>query len=305
MPFAIGLRVYRISVYDKSDYSTVQLGNKRAVDLFSIIDNFVTQNSTINEHDSIQRSWFLEEKSREGNAAIKGIINYGTFGFESNLIDRKTKKNNYRRLTTDLEEIPLYFQFWMPKGGDFGFFAAQSFQARSCVTLVTSSFAKYFEDRNSQFGVSFHKLMPEDVKGSKIFSSPVTKITMIKKSLPTDKADIYLDDVDPSEAEYHVTIKARRKKTLGNLIDFSTKDASSKVAAIHTSIEFDSAKAEISFGGRKRTVGIFGLSSEAGTIDITDSIDRGGDGHPTFLSVDRETNIILKDFYRALSKQQP
>jgi len=65
-------------------------------------------------------------------------------------------------------------------------------------------------------------------------------------------------------------------------------------------ISFSEAVAEVQVGNKKRKVGVFGLNSDAGVIDVTDDIVRGDDGHPTFKSLVKETNAILEDMYETM-----
>src|SRR5262245_48108074 len=84
------------------------------------ISHFIDAHRTGIQNSELERSWYFELRDEDpGN--YRGYIHYGTFGFESNFVDAKTKKRNYRRKTTDVEEIPLYFEFWLPKKENFGF----------------------------------------------------------------------------------------------------------------------------------------------------------------------------------------
>ena len=74
------------------------------------MDNFVLINSNVNVRDDPERTWFLDPRETDGSGSSRGLVQYGTFGFESNIKDSKTKKINYGRLLTDVEEVPLYYE---------------------------------------------------------------------------------------------------------------------------------------------------------------------------------------------------
>lgn len=61
-------------------------------------------------------------------------------------------------------------------------------------------------------------------------------------------------------------------------------------------VSFTKAHAEIRVGGKLRRIGIFGPSSDAGTIDVTDDV-KFKDGHPTFSSLAAQANQLLSSFY--------
>lgn len=103
-----------------------------------------------------------------------------------------------------------------------------------------------------------------------------------------------------------ISLVAKRKGMLGLLgpILQAIKPDDAGVV-VHEGISFGEASADIRVGGRVRSVGIFGTNSDAGVIDLTESIKRGADGHPTFESVEKETGAILQDFYATIQEKKP
>jgi len=303
MSFSIGLRFYQVHIHKVQDRNPV--GFQKDVmtsDPYVFMKEFVKNNQEIRDREDLQRSWFLDAKPVDGARDIKGYIKYGTYGFESNLIDRKSKKSNYKRKSSDLEEIPLYFQFWVPDAGPCGFAVFQSFQGRSCVTLVIGAITEQFKAKHKGYALSFKKIMPEDVKGSSLYSAPVKQVRLVKKSMPRDKADKYLKNIEAEEVDFEISLKAKRKRNLGNILSLRKgADQTSSSFLVYDGIKFDEAIAEVSVGGRRRTVGIMGYNSDAGTVEISDSVSWGPDGHPTFQSVSREADTILQDFYKTMS----
>lgn len=243
----------------------------------------------------------LRKKGNAGAGNSQGYVHYGTFGFESNFIDTKTKKHNYRRKTSDIEEIPLFYEFWFPKGSPFGFTAFQSFQGRSCITLVMNKIKEAFEKENTNHIINFKKLLPNDAKGSAYYSSPVRELRLIKRKASSDLADQYFENPSPESIDLQLVITARRRKSLGVLSSLLNSVKSSDRSVItHDGIDFPEAVAEIRVGDRTRRVGVLGFNGDAGVIDITDVIARGSDGHPTFESLKKESYTILRDFYSVM-----
>lgn len=303
MAFSIGLRVYQVMVYRERDKTPLDLTTDgSATDVFRFFSEFINSRGQPTDREDLQRSWFMETRGVGSVTSHEGYVNYGTYGFESNLVDRKTKRSNYRRQPGDLEEIPLYFKFWTPVGQSFGLAAFQSFQARSCVQLVINSASEMFSAKHKGFRLYFRKLMPEDVRSSALYSAPVKQFTFVKKTLPQAKEDRYLFDVDPDEVEFEVSIKAKRRKSLGTLLSFKEKAGPGSALLRYDGIQFDEAKAEITVGNKRRTVGVLGYSSDAGVIELAESIQLGPDGHPTYESIRLETDAIFKDFYSTLAK---
>jgi len=66
--------------------------------------------------------------------------------------------------------------------------------------------------------------MPTDIKNSALFNAPVKEVTLIKKSMTRDAADAYLKNINATELDFEVRLKAKRKGMLGPLKNFIGKD---------------------------------------------------------------------------------
>ncbi|MET3725867.1 hypothetical protein [Sphingomonas trueperi] len=303
MASAIGLRVYRIGVHARGKSSLVAFDDEK---LNQSVPDFITAfmklHNSVVQNDALERSWYFEEKDEDGPGNSQGYVHYGTFGFESDFIDTKTKKKNYRRKTTDIEEIPLFYEFWCPDQSAFGLATFQSFQGRSCISLVMTKMKEAFENANPDHILSFKKLLPNDAKGSAYYSAPVKQLRLIKRKASSDIADRYFDNPSPEPIDFEIIMSARRRKNLGDLTSLlkSVRSDGAKTIITHDGIEFSEAVAEIRVGNRTRRVGVLGFNGEAGVIDVTDVIVRGADGHPTFESLKKESDSILRDFFETL-----
>lgn len=126
---AIGLRVYQITISLRGDSKALAIDDpslRKAVKPF--LTGFVGARKKVIRNATIERSWYFEEKSADGSGKSRGYVHYGTFGFTSRMVDTVTQKTNYRRKVTDIEEVPLYYEFWCPDKGKHALIAFQSFQ---------------------------------------------------------------------------------------------------------------------------------------------------------------------------------
>lgn len=307
MTKTIGIRIYRIGVNERGNGSSLPLNfSEFTMSVQDFISHFVKEHQNATRDNDLERSWFFEEKEADGAGKSRGYIHYGTFGFESNFVDHKTKKRNYRRKSTDTEEIPLYYEFWCPQKSNFALIALQSFQGRSCISMVNQKLKSGFEEINPQFVMNIRKLQPSDGTENGYAQSPVKSLTLINRRSHSDLADKYFDKGNTSEVDITITISAQRKKslgTLGGLLTSMKNDGKSVI--MHEGGEFSEATAQIRVGSRTRRVGILGISGDAGVIDLTDAIITGPDGHPTFDSIKEEATEILTDFYKTLSGPKP
>jgi hypothetical protein len=306
MASAIGIRVYRIGLHKRNDTTLLPLEwDDLSGTVPEHITAFIKKHGNVVQNNALERSWYFEQKNSSGPGNSQGYIHYGTFGFESNFVDNKTKRHNYRRQVSDIEEIPLFYEFWCPTDSKFGFVAFQSFQGRSCIHLVLSTMKETFERTNPGYILNFKKLLPNDAKGSAYYSAPVRQLRLIKRKTPSDITDRYFNNPSPDLIDLEIVMSARRRKNLGDLsslLNSITGDAKSVVT--HDGIDFPEAIAEIRVGNRTRRVGVLGFNGDAGVIDVTDVIVRGLDGHPTFESLIKESDAILRDFYGTMAGSQ-
>lgn len=299
MASAIGFRGYLITAHRRGDPSLVPVNApdfRLAPDSFT--DSFVQKWSSVVTDAERERSWYFEEIKSDGTGNSKGFVHYGTFGFESNLIDNKTKKKNYRRKTSDIEEIPLFYEFWFPDDSKVGFVGFQSFQGRSCVTMVMERFKAEFDAANPDFIIRYQKLLPTDARGGVYNKAPVKKLRLIKRGASSDITDRYLGGDAPAKVDFEVSLKARRNGSLGSFRDVAKSlGGNERGVILHDGIEFDEVVADIKVGRKTRPVTVFGSESHAGVIDITDDVKRGPDGHPTFETLSDISDEILIDFH--------
>ena len=230
---------------------------------------------------------------------VHGYVYYGTSGFESRLIDIRSREEKYKRQVGDLEEIPLYFKFWLPESASFFLFAFQSFGGRSCVLMVSEAMRNAFEKKYKSHTLRTKKLMPNGQAGSNIGKSSVKKLTMIKRSVPKDLADRYLNNHAPDEVEMEFSIKAKPRKSLGFYESIIQKsDEKNNSILLYDGIKFDQAKADIQLGKRCRTVGVIGYDNDAGVIDLTDDVKIDSTGHPKLKEISEETDDIMLSLYK-------
>lgn len=306
MSSSISLRVYLITLQRRGDRTRLPFNELPGTDpIPALINRFVATFSSITEDHDKERSWHFEESAPGTHGSSKGVIHYGTFGFESNLVDTRTRKRKYKRRTTDSEVIPLFYEFWRPSKASHIFVVFQSFQGKSCVNLVLSKLQEFFQESYEDYRFVFKKLIPNDSSDNVYRNNKVQKLTLIKNSISTDLAD-QLTGARPSEpVKLEISLIAKRKGTVGIFKTITQGIKSSGTSIItHDGIDFDEANAMVRVGSKTRAVGIFGGTSEAGVIDLSDTVKRGPNGHPDFASICEESDDILKDFHSVIERSK-
>ena len=248
----------------------------------------------------MERSWYFEEKEADGSGKSRGYVHYGTYGFASRMVDTVTQTTNYNRKVTDVEEVPLYYEFWTPDRGKHALVAFQSFQGRSCVSLVMSAMKAAFEAANPGFLLRYYKLLPNDRRGSLYGAAAVKRVHLIKRNASGDLASRVMNE--PRAVNMEIILSAHRKQSLGPLGEV-TRAIRENVegVVVYEGMAFDEVSADVKIGNRTLPVGIFGGDGNAGVIELTEVVTKGVDGHPTFDSMSEHTQNILVHFQSILS----
>lgn len=301
MASTIGLRIYQIIVHrvrDRTPLSFTCGGFRKPPHEFLI--EFPQDFATANQDAERERSWYFEPKDVVRPTSSKGYVHYGMYGFESDMVDARTKKRNYRRQATDVEEIPLYYEFWHPREATYALAAFQSFHGRSCINLVLTAMQQSFSKLNPGFDLLFRKLQPAGPGSSIYQDAPVKSLRLVRKNAPSDVADRYSNGAATDVVDFELTITAKKRGILGLFRNLRSSPNFENRVVIYDGVKFEEAVAQIQVGGRLRRVEVFGPNRNAGVIDLSDSVERGPDGHPTFESIAKESNEIIKNFHEDL-----
>lgn len=298
MSITIGLRFYKISVVERDGGSNVDFS---AFDPFPFFKSFIADNSRFNDDENAQRSWALEPRVGCDLREFWGTVNYGAFGFTSKLVDKKTKKTRYNRQSTDLEQISLFYQIWIPESSGFGIASFQSFQGRSCINLIFHSIQESFKLKHNDYYLKFEKISPNYLSDTAIGKAPVKRLTLVAKKHRADPFKELTQGAGITEYNYEVSISAKRNSHFGPLAAIGKKIGSNPESIlVHGSDHFVRLVAEISVNGKRRRVGLAGHDPDTGSIDVTDSV-KLVDGHPTFESISEHSNEIIAEIYEKMS----
>lgn len=294
----IGMYVYQLCLSNAHNYQPVPLATEGlGSELYEFLPHFVRGKRTSMQNNNIERSWRLVPEADDGRSR-HGIVRYGTYGFSSDIIDPEGEEGEevlFNRSANHVEEIPLYYKFWVPENGNFGFAAFQSFRDRSCVGQVLGELAREFNQRYDNVKLTPRKVMPAN--DAVYRNAPVKKLILSKKRVPKDRAEI-LRNLPPEELNVELSFSVLRNGRFGVFADVAPqiRGARGGAAFVFDGIEFDEASAMVAIGGTYMKVGIVGPSNNAGVIDITDDVVLGPNQHPTLASVAEVTTRVIGDF---------
>jgi len=98
------------------------------------------------------------------------------------------------------------------------------------------------------------------------------------------------------EIDIELSFKAPRKNFLAYLSKYRDLKPNKQNVLVFHDMEFDQAKAEIDYAGKRRTVGVFRTNSNFGQIDVSSDVECDRDGHPKLNSIREEVQELSKSF---------
>lgn len=302
MTHAVGLRTYQIFIVRGREAKYVRPDDEGlSTSLPDVISQFVSKFAKANTVDAQEKTWGMNEISSDKPGNSVGTVAYGRYGYAATLKDISTGEETYRRSRNESEELNLYYRFWLPDGEKFALAAFESFSGKSCISLIFDALKDFFESLNSGFGLRIRRLMPAGASERIYAGRPVKNLTLISRKPPSDIADQLFAGKAKSTRRMSITMHSARNGVLGTFEDLMAglpHDGSGVI--VHDGIEFDQATAHVKIGDETKPVGVFGASSEVGVIDITESVNKDGDGLPIFASIDSEAIKVLQAIYETM-----
>lgn len=240
---------------------------------------------------------------------ISGIIESGDYGVESRIVNRKSKKEKYKKEVDDLDIKPFYFLILSPKGHNKGLLVLQRLGGFGINAIFTTHFENYFRSKNEGLMVDFSPFVSRELAKAFIEKGAIKELSLRRYNLPTDLIDklgLTNHQEDVLSIELRITAKQKHYLPFNKRVDKFIKNPNAKLFEIREleKLGFDGthrSSIKVKLGTNTRTVDL----SETGQIrpyyDINDEVSKEASGHPKFSSIDRITkdliNDLMKEFY--------
>lgn len=290
----IGLRIYKVQVYH--NHKAQMLTDDRGpADILNFVRNCSAAFSKKPLDDGASKVVRFEPSADFKNSA-HGLLKYGKYGYGSEVEDRRSGVVEHIRTVDQADTIPLYYRFWFAAGKSYGLIGLQSFGGSSCVDIVNRALVNTHEIMHPDWRLTTAKLMPND---SSLYGNKVVRsVQLVKKNSDQNIVEKALRPSDSdTKVDVELSLKARGKGNFGKL-----KDLGDKVGG-HLEIgglEFTGVFASVKVGSTFKKIGVLGVSSTAGVIDLTDDVVLDTNKHPTLKSVSDETSRHIADFAKIL-----
>ncbi|MFN3188822.1 MAG: hypothetical protein ACK42D_04775 [Candidatus Paceibacteria bacterium] len=246
-----------------------------------------------------KRSHRFVLKPDDGDAK-HGIIRYGSFGYATDVEEVSSGVVAHKRTKEQADTVPLYHRFWWPERLGYGLWGFQSYSGKSCARAILNEFRSFYRERHPDYNIEATKVVPSEL--TQYANSRVKKISIVKKRAPARSVSKALrPESSDAEIDIEIEVRARGRSVFGTLKNVADRfSGKPQLDGMQDVPDYTSAFATIDVGGASKKIGIFGISTTTGVIDVTDSVDFDASMMPTFKTISVVTKSELADFAKRL-----
>jgi hypothetical protein len=275
----LNLNCYTIRFHEKGNAERKTLDEVfDGKDFPAIMKRFNTfLRKTVYTNDSRDRLLYLHEVVVKTDEVFAAILKKGHNGQETDIDELE------EGIPTTVSSVKadqfncMYFYFMIakpPQAKDKLFFVSQSQGKFGFKDVFAEYFKKFMEiNLDGKYTSEINPLTVPSLFAKYLKDGDVRKLRFIKHSLTENAENILGERDDPNADSYEITtsIKAKRKGFTG-IKDADFENSSFVEIYSDLGIDFDDVYAEVSIGGRMRTLPLTKPDSFCASFDITDEV---------------------------------
>lgn len=297
---SITFTIHTIRVYslDNKDESLPLKGFDEGRDLFSDFLDFLATFRTKSSLDERRKEIFTVKDYAICGRLAKGIIETGEYGYESSIYDVENNQETYRRKPNEAEMLPFFFVFCAPRNANEGIIGLLRVGQKGIQTNLYTAFYSYFAEKHRTFRIEINNLVPNNVIDQLLDKGFVRSIRLISYRIPQSVEEVFYEPQREVRGSIEVTLKAGRKEYIPagqRLRELVSKERTITNFVEIPGFEPQEIKVDFDINGKKRSINLANIGSFRPDYDITDVIEIAPNGHPTFDSLDRATESIIRD----------
>lgn len=217
MANSIQLELYTIGTREKRDTKFIPLEDlDENADFLSFFKDFVKSiDKNMLDDEEQKRSLQVTSTRFTSNVRmISGIFESGEYGLESRIVNRKTRKQTYKKSVDDVDIKPFYFLLYMPQGSGKGLLVLQRTGGYGINTVVRKHLSQFFSERFGGFKMEVNQYLSKDLADKFIGDGIIQEISIRKYDLAPDvvnKLGLTNSTSDILSVELRITARQRGK----------------------------------------------------------------------------------------------
>lgn len=300
---SISLAAFSVRIRRRNDLHRCVLSRfNNSHDALEILTMYISQSRTNNDIGNLQKSYHVANFTNN-RRTLSGIIKCGSYGFESDIVEKDTGEEVHHRQIEEAELLPFFFQIYIPIDENEGIVLLQKFGAFGLTGIFRHMIVRRFNRAFPNYKLELSPLIPEQLLEEYLGAGRIARLRLIRFTLPDDIADSLRHAHEEEECEVELSIKAKRGISLSirDLLRdvFMGRRPASRILELEH-FQYSKAKVELEIDGKPKTIDMTDFSRMRPTFDITGNVEYGPDGHPTYDSIDSEANDIMNMLRNAL-----
>jgi hypothetical protein len=314
---SFSLASYTIRAKEQVSHSNIRINNLRGGgDVFVTFRDYLNKlrlNSSVDEAD--QKMMRVSKLTVSGRT-LRGIIETGEYGYESELYDINTDAVSHRRRNTEAEMLPFYFLISLPTDVNEGVIILQRFRQFGIRKILLGDFGQHFSVAHPSYRVEFNPLTYENLLNEYLDGGQLKAVRLVKFNMPTDIATAFdLQDHLEEEAYVELVVRSRRNKALQGMLD-KIKGALGVGSRRHLDgvewnklleipdFDFNTIKAELEINGKRKVIDLTNPYRLRSYYDVTENVDIAENGHPIFKSINSLAEELLEKLEESLRRNR-
>lgn len=310
------LASYTIRVNEQVTHSNVRINNLRdGGDVFVTFRNYLNELKRSASLDEADQKMMRVSSLHTSGRTMRGIIETGEYGYESDLYDITTDAVSHRRQNTEAEMLPFYFLISLPTNVNEGIIILQRFRQFGIRKILLGDFLRYFTKAHPNYRVEFNPLTYENLLNEYLDGGQLKAVRLVKFNMPDDIATAFdLQDHFEEEAYVELVVRSRRNKSLAVLDKIKGALRGARRRYLEEGewnrlleipdFDFNVIKAELEINGKRKVIDLTNPYRLRSYYDITEDVEVADNGHPVFRSIDGLANELLEKLEESLRRNR-
>lgn len=229
---------------------------------------------------------------------ISGIIESGEFGTEENIINSNTGELKYRKRAEDAQMILFFFLFNIPEHSYYGYLIIERIRNVGIYSILTKAIQKHIERKiHANLVLKIEPFMIQEVFNRNLSVISEAKKVILRRvySQKLNLSQIAENLVEGDDVQTDIVYRAPRNRFLQvkQWIDKLNASRNKKGGYTFQNIEYADVAFELKIGGKVKTVSIAKINGLGTNLEITDNVELGANGYPTYNSLKTEAQRLL------------
>lgn len=243
-------------------------------DFFELINKFVDYYATYDDNEKQMRMFTISQESRDykkskGFRTLSFIIRSGTYGIESDIINRRNGKLQYKRDEEDADIKQFSCLFFVPTDVDDrqvkkGIVIFQEIGPYGIKTCTIDKISQYFAD---EFDITFdtRSISPSEYVKEVLKNGKVQRITYVKNCVSKDDSDNLLINAGKEEVSYVFPIL--NQDAIRNLFRPVQRDSDNAILEIPDEVvdeqifeQYQDVRFSVKYAKRQKTISLLDVN---------------------------------------------